>query len=534
MFRSLYILLMFLLPFGLFSQMQITWQQCYCGMESDLAVDVTQSGDEFLVLGRISAALSGGQVTCTNDDATWLLKIDNIGNIIWQKCIFHFGGHKMQKAIGSDYYFITGQTISEPYPDVLNLYLSKMDSSGLIIWERTLGNIIGIDDYHFFGASTNDGGIIGSVLIFSKGGDITSWYGGYDGWVIKLDGEGNTDWDFTLGSQNVDAVTSVEQTMDSGYIIAGYGMPDGISGNITTPSYTSSGTDAVIFKLDSLGNVEWDKTYGGSYNDHATRAISLPDGYLIAGGATSDDGYCEGSGWHEGYYQTGDRTLDTWLIRTDLNGVIIWQRCYGGSQTESVSRIFSTSDGGFVIFGSTHSFDGDVIGNSSNSTAKSSIWIFKINSTGDLIWQQCIGGFASEDVNGVIQHSDYNYTIAGKMSYSPSFDVDCSNFIPASGYNYWVLGISDTTVNINENKTGLNKIDIYPNPVYETLNIDFPTNYNLTQTSIKLLDLNGRITFDFEPLSYKNQFDISKLNRGLYILKIQSDKFFITEKIIIQ
>jgi hypothetical protein len=525
---------MFLLPFGLFSQMQINWQQCYCGMESDLAVDVTQSGDEFLVLGRISAALSGGQVTCTNDDATWLLKIDNIGNIIWQKCIFHFGGHKMQKAIGSDYYFITGQTISEPYPDVLNLYLSKMDSSGLIIWERTLGNNIGIDDYHFFGASTNDGGIIGSVLIFSKGGDITSWYGGYDGWVIKLDSEGNTDWDFTLGSQNVDAVTSVEQTMDSGYIIAGYGMPDGISGNITTPSYTSSGTDAVIFKLDSLGNVEWDKTYGGSYNDHATRAISLPDGYLIAGGATSDDGYCEGSGWHEGYYQTGDRTLDTWLIRTDLNGVIIWQRCYGGSQTESVSRIFSTSDGGFVIFGSTHSFDGDVIGNPSNSIAKSSIWIFKINSTGDLIWQQCIGGHASEDVHGVIQHSDNNYTLAGEMFYSPSGDVNCSNFIYGSRYNYWLLGISDTTVNITETQQLNDNINVYPNPANTVLNIDFSNDYNIRNTTIEIVDINGKTILKLKIANVSTQLDIKKMNSGLYLMKIQNDKNLITKRIIIQ
>lgn len=534
MFRSLYILLVFLLPFGLFSQMQINWQQCYCGMESDLAVDVTQSGDEFLVLGRISAAPSGGQVTCTNDDATWLLKIDNIGNIIWQKCIFHFGGFAMQKAIGSDYYYITGAAFLEPYPNAYNLYLGKMDSAGSIIWERALGNNTGIDDYHFYGASTNDGGTMATVDIFSKGGDISNWYGGFDGWAIKLDSLGNTDWDFTFGSQRPEGAIGIIQTSDNGYLILGTGSPDGVTGNIESPSYSYTYSDAILYKLDSLGNPVWNKTYGGSYNDLAARAIVLTDGYLILGGASSDDGYCEGNGWHEGYFQTGDRTPDIWLIRTDLEGEIIWHKCYGGSQAEGISRIFSTSDGGFIIFGSTYSFDGDVIGNPSNSTAKSSIWIFKINSTGDLIWQQCIGGFANEDVNGVIQHSDYNYTIAGKMSYSPSFDVDCSNFIPASGYNYWVLGISDTTVNINENKTGLNKIDVYPNPTSETLYIDFPNNYNLKKTSIKLLDLNGRITFDFEPLSYKNQFSMSTIKPGLYILKIQSDKFFITEKIIIQ
>lgn len=514
--------------------MQVNWQQCYCGMESDLAVDVAQSGDEFLVLGRVRAAPPGGQVSCTNDDATWLLKIDNMGNIIWQKCIFHFGGHRMQKAIGSDFYYISGATISEPYPDAFNLYLGKLDSAGSIIWERSLGNDIGISDYHFYCASTNDGGVVATVDIFSQGGDITNWYGGYDGWAIKLDSLGNTDWDFTLGSQRPEGAIGIVQTSDNGFLVLGSGSPDGITGNISSPSYSYSYSDAIIYKLDSLGNPIWNKTYGGSYNEIAARAVVLEDGYLIFGGASSDDGYCEGSGWHEGYYQTGDRTVDIWLIRTDLEGEIIWQKCYGGSQSEGISRIFSTSDGGFVVFGSTHSFDGDVVGNPSNSSAKSSIWIFKINSIGDLIWQQCIGGFANEDVNGVIQHSDNNYTLAGEMTYSPSFDVNCSNFIPASGYNYWVLGISDTTVNITETQQLNDKINVYPNPANSILNIDFSNDYNIRNTTIEIVDINGKTILKLTLVNVSTQLDIEKINTGLYLVKIQNDMNLITKRIIIQ
>ncbi len=527
------ILFLVLLSQTIMAQMQVDWQQCYGGMEADVANDVTQSGNDFLVIGTVTEG-GGGQITCTDENATWLIKIDSSSNIIWQKCFFHFGGYRMQQANESSYYYITGGTISEPYPDAYNVYVGKIDTSGTFIWEKALGNQIGVSDYQHYGVSTNDGGFVAIADIFSQGGDITNWYGGYDGWIIKLDSLGNTEWDFTVGSQNADAVNGVTQTLDNGYIIAGYGRPDGISGNITNPSFTSSASDAVIFKLDSLSNVEWDKTYGGSYSDHATRAISLPDGYLIAGGATSNDGYCEGCGWHEGYYQTGDRTADIWLIRTDLSGEIIWQKCYGGSQTESVSRVFSTSDGGFMVFANTHSFDGDVVGNPSNSSAKSSIWIFKIDSVGTLIWQQCIGGSRSENVNGVIKHSDYNYTVAGRMFYSPSGDVNCSNFIYGSSYNCWVFGISDTTVNVTENLPVTDKVKIYPNPANSILNIDFPNYFNIRNTTIEIVDVNGRTVLKSNPVNNLTQLSINNFYSGLYLVKIQNSKTLITKRIIIQ
>jgi hypothetical protein len=197
-------------------------------------------------------------------------------------------------------------------------------------------------------------------------------------------------------------------------------------------------------------------------------------------------------------------------------------------------RVFTTSDGGFMVFGNTHSFDGDVVGNPSNSPENPSIWIFKVDSIGNLLWQQCIGGHARERVYGVVKHSDYKYAVAGEMTFSPSGDVNCSNFVYGSRRNYWVFGISDTTVNVVENNQTEFEIKVYPNPANSVLNIDFSNDYNIQNTIIEILDINGRTILKSKPVSVSTQIDIKELNPGLYIVKIQNDKSLITRRIIIQ
>jgi hypothetical protein len=137
-------------------------------------------------------------------------------------------------------------------------------------------------------------------------------------------------------------------------------------------------------------------------------------------------------------------------------------------------------------------------------------------------------------VYGVVQESDYKYTVAGEMNFSPSADVNCSNFVYGSQQNYWVFGISDTTVNIVENSPESIIVKIYPNPANSLLNIDFPNDYNIQNTIIEIMDINGRTMLKSEPVSISTQLDIKKLNNGLYLVKIQNDKTLITKKIIIQ
>jgi hypothetical protein len=525
--KRLFIILssLFLFFFVSHGQFQIDWQQCYGSMDRDIAYDIAQIDDGYLVTGAVFSG--GGQVTCTEDEAGWLIKIDNSGNLLWQKCFIRKGAYRMVRAIGGPYFYLIGGSNNEPYPDDYNLWVAKIDTLGNIIWERTLGNNIGILGGDQYGEATADGGVIATAQIDSEGGDITNWHGGYDGWVIKLDSAGNTQWDQSIGSSEFEFINGIIQTSDGGYLAGLYGTPNGIGGNVNCIVYSApGGADAIVFKMDSVGNPEWHQCYGGSGPEAVNKLLEVENGYLIAGIGGSNEGDLVGSGWH------GDH--DVWLIKIDYTGTILWQKCYGGSNGESPKRIFQCSDGGFIVFSNTHSFNGDVIGNPSNSPEHPSIWIFKVDSIGNLLWQQCIGGHATERVYGVVKHSDYKYAVAGEMFFSPSGNVNCSNFVYGSRQNFWVFGISDTTVNIGDNVPEKADIKIYPNPANSVLNFDFSQNYNTKNSKIEIINMQGKTVLKSKAVIHSTQLDIKKLTPGLYIVKIQNDKSLTARRIIIQ
>lgn len=509
-----------------YGQIQINWQQSFGGMGMDYGYDIVPTVGGYLVIGSTNS--TSGQVSCntTGESKSWLIKIDPMGNLLWQKCYSDKYIKRIDKAYGSSDNFLVGGAYGEPYLNTNNLGFVRIDSLGNIIWEKVFGNSVGILDGDEFGVATNDGGAIGSGQIMSNGGDVTNYYGGYDGWVIKVDSLGNKQWDFTMGSSQFEFINCVYPTSDNGYLAGLYGTPDGEGGNIDCSVGFSSNSDAIVFKLDSIGDAQWHNCYGGSGHEGVVRVIETDNGYIIAAIGGSDNGDLTGSGWH------GD--IDVWLVNIDFQGNIIWQKCYGGTEYESPKEIFRTSDGGYVVFANTTSFNGDVSGNPSGGSDVPSIWVFKVNSTGDLLWQRCLGGVSIEDVYGAFQNSDYNYAVAGEMRYSPSGDVNCSNYVLGSYQNYWVFGISDTTVNVVENEVKITEIKVYPNPANSILNIDFPVNYDTKNSKIEIVDIHGKTVIKSKFVIHSTQLDTKRLTPGIYTLKIQNDKTLVTRKIIIQ
>ncbi|MBZ0241808.1 MAG: T9SS type A sorting domain-containing protein, partial [Bacteroidales bacterium] len=294
-----------------------------------------------------------------------------------------------------------------------------------------------------------------------------------------------------------------------------------------------TGPDAISCKLDSAGQAERHQCYGGTGYEGAVSQIELEDGYLLAAYGSSTDGDLVGSGWHEGWDNPRSPTLDVWLVKIDFLGKILWQKCYGGSKNDIPNRVFKTSDGGFVVFANTNSNNGDVSGNLSVGQ-ETSIWVFKVDENGVLLWQRCISGVPYESVAGVIQQSDYKYTVAGVMTASPTGDVNCSNYVPNYGPDYWVFGVSDTTVNIAETSAIAVDIKVYPNPAKSVLNIDFPANYDILHATIEIINVNGKTSMQSKPVSHSTQLNIKNLTPGLYIVKIQNNDALITRRLVIQ
>lgn len=214
--------------------------------------------------------------------------------------------------------------------------------------------------------------------------------------LIRTDKDGAIQWQ----TYNYDvsyagsSFTSV-QTVSDGIIAAGYGSAS--YGGI--PKY-------YIAKFDDNGNKLWYKLYGGATGASQANSIqgTSDGGFIVAGITKSNDGDVSGN------HNPG--TADVWMLKLDGTGNIQWKKCYGGSNDDSAYAVIQTTDNGFVVVGSSTSIDGDLTGNSGASDG----WIFKIDASGNLIWQKNIGGSNDEDFKSVVYNSDTSYTLTGFTS----------------------------------------------------------------------------------------------------------------------
>jgi hypothetical protein len=246
-----------------------------------------------------------------------------------------------------------------------------LDTARNLEWAKSLGG--SGDDYAMSVIQNNAGEYLIAGYTDSTDGDITTNHGGFDYWVIKLDTHGNLIWQKCLGGSKTDEARSIKQTSDGGYLIGGYTWSDDgdVSGHIGTYDYW-------IVKLNSSGKILWNKCLGGSSWDYGVSAIETVDnGYFIGGFSISRNGNVTGN--HGGF--------DYWVVKLDSQGDLVFEKSLGGSKDEQLNSAIQTHDGGYLLIGSTESNDGNVTGNHGGSDS----WIVKLDSSGFIEWQKCFG-----------------------------------------------------------------------------------------------------------------------------------------------
>ncbi len=312
-----------------------------------------------------------------------------------------------------------------------------------IIWQRTIGG--SAEDFLYDLKQTPDGGyIFGGYSDSNISGDKTENTNGFtDIWLIKTDSDGQIVWQKTIGGNNFDDVHSIELTSDGGYILCGESDSD-ISGDKTENSRGFD--DFWVVKLDSVGNVEWDKTIGGSDFDDVPYLKIASDGYYICGSSWSDI--------------SGDKTensrgfSDYWLLKLDFSGNIIWQKTIGGDKDDLPNAIIVTDDGGCIIGGYSES---NISGEKTeNSKGASDYWIVKVDASGTIEWDKTIGGSKNEILRSLIQTSDNGFLLTGRSWSDISGDKTESS---QGEYDFWIVKV-DTTGTIEWDKTiGGNNFD---------------------------------------------------------------------------
>jgi len=251
-----------------------------------------------------------------------------------------------------------------------DLYLIKTNSSGSVLWTKTFGESGG--DAGYYVQQTADSGYIvaGNTNNFGAGGV----------YLIKTKSNGDTLWTKTYGGLNSDAANCVQQTNDGGYIILGY-----------TYSYGAGNNDVYLIKINSIGDTLWTRTYGGTVSDVGTSVQQTTDGGYIIIGYT--DSY-------------GSGNSDVYLIKTNSTGDTLWTKTYGGIGYECGNYVRQTTDGGFIIVGFTGSF----------GAGNNDVYLIKTNFIGDTLWTKAYGGTGYEKGSCVQQTSDGGYIISGETN----------------------------------------------------------------------------------------------------------------------
>ncbi len=224
--------------------------------------------------------------------------------------------------------------------------------------------------------------------------------------------------------------------------------------------------------------------------------------------------------------------------RHTKTGNLLWQRCLGGIYDDFARNIFPTTDGGYMIVGSTDSNDGDVEGFHGEVPGYSlhDIWFVKIDSTGNPVWQYCYGGEHDEMIyRGVWQKSDWDYVLAIATG-TPEWKCYPSN--PPNSYNLYdvrVVELYDSTmVNLTNQTVDNLKIIVYPNPSKNIIKLKFPYNELLNNASVSIFDINGKLMLTMKPKSLITTINTNDFKNGLYFIKIRSKNGIITKKIIIR
>lgn len=349
----------------------ISWQTCLGGSYHDQANSIEQTADGgFIVAGKSES--NDGDVTSNNLTYDfWVVKLNTTGQITWQKSL---GGSRNEEAqcikqTADGGYVVAGYSASDDgdvssNQGTLDFWIVKLTASGSITWENSFGG--SLSDRAYSIEQTTDGGYIVVGFTESIDGDVTSAHGAKDYWVIKLTDLGALDWEKTYGGSGDDWPLEIHQTLDGGFIVAGGARSS--DGDVTG---NHGGMDFWLLKLTGTGNIQWEKSLGGSDDDAAYSIQQTPDGgYIVAGISSSSDGDLT----------TNLGFSDYWMVKMDGTGNIEWERSFGGSENDGIWSIQRTSDGGYVVVGTTRSNDGDVSGNH----GLSDFWVIKTSAVVDL------------------------------------------------------------------------------------------------------------------------------------------------------
>ena len=502
---------------------QIQWQRTFGGSLSDAAYSITQTPDNGYIFVGFSNSNDGDfkdhhGTTATRDCIAG--KLDSNGTLEWLHSLGGTGNDLsvcVSLATGGGYFI--GATSNSNDGDVSghhgsattsDCWIIKLDEKGNKLWQRSFGG--SLDDGVARIIPTSDNGFLFAARSNSNDGDVTGHHGSVsnsDIWIVRIDSLGKILWQKSYGGSGTDAPFGLSRTDDNDYVIAGYS-----NSNDGDVSGNHGGYDIWVLKINDTGKVIWENSFGSPKDDDMNSITLASDGGYIFGGST--------------YYSGGDVTAphnghhdeyDIWVVKLSRQGKIVWQRSLGGTGRDYEQDVAATSDGGCFVSGYSTSNDLDVSGHHGDTTNYDG-WIAKLDSTGKLLWQKSIGGTKMDGASGIAITHDGGCAIACN-SYSSDGDLNMNH----GGEDCWIVKLlpseskDEVTNDVPLYRSGF---DIYPNPASSIIHLRIAKENISAESTVEITDLLGRSLIHIPLNGNTNSIaiNVSQLVEGVYIVRI--------------
>lgn len=413
------------------------WDKTIGGNGAEFSYGLQPSRDGGYVTGGSSdSGIQGDKTQVSRGKLDyWLVKMDANGNKLWDKA---YGGEQddyMRVLLstpdggyllgGFSYSSNTGEKSRASIGRGSDFWLVRVDANGNKLWDRTIGGT-GEDQLYAMGAANDGGYLLGGLSSSDIGGDRTAPYKGSSYWVVRIDASGNKLWDKGFGGDGMNYIRVIQPTSDGGWLVGGESVYATSIPDKTDPPF--GGSDIWLLRLDANGNKVWDKTFGGTNLDLLFGIQPTKDGnFLLSGFSTS--------GVSGNRTQASQGGGDYWVIKIDPTGNKLWDKAFGSSSEDASYSLVPTSDGNYLLGG--HSSSPAAGDKSQASQGDYDYWVVKIDPEGNKLWDVSVGGSGRDLQTGLLPTSDGGFIVSGTSSSALSGDKTQSNWDGSS--DYWLV-----------------------------------------------------------------------------------------------